>query len=279
MNFQAYIDASGSGLDPNITVISVGGFIASQEVWAAFDKAWQALLNRFGVTALHMREFAHGRGEFTGWNNEKRQLFLNSLADAIRDSKLQAFGCSIPLSLYREFNFSFCLEEAIGTPYTVAAMNAIASASEWRDRNHVEASIVVAIEKGDNQQSDLRRYLRKLNWTDDHYLAGPTFAAKKVAYEQRKALTDFIVTRKTQGREAIVRALPPIEEARPYWRVIERRSFDRVMTSFNVPRRYNHFSENVRRSKRIIDPLCYINGQPMVSGIFGDGYLKDRPDR
>ena len=301
MAFLAYIDASGSGIDPNIRVISVGGFVAHEDVWAEFEGKWCAVLRQFGITALHMKDYAHSTGEFTAWrgDNDKRRAFMVEIAGVIRNTRVQAFGSSLPLGLYRLFNQRYCLEEKIGAPYTMAAWLAFASGTEWRDRHHINEPIVFYVEKGDNQQSDFRRYLtERVIWEDD-YIAEPIFLPKKqrtsdgtiyhvvpfqacdfVAYEQAKALTDLIVHRKTQVRQSLRNALPAIEDipdGRTYWRLMEGGSFENAMINFQVPKRYNHFRGNFQKQKRIIDPLCYLDGQPMKSYIYGNGYLKDDP--
>jgi hypothetical protein len=100
MAFLAYIDASGSGLDPNIRAISVGGFVAHEDVWAEFERRWRDVLQRFAITALHMKDYAHSKGEFAGWrdDSDRRVAFTVAIADVIRSSGLQAFGASMPVT-------------------------------------------------------------------------------------------------------------------------------------------------------------------------------------
>jgi hypothetical protein len=300
MAFLAYFDASGSGLDPKVKVISVGGFVAHESVWATFEAEWRAVLQRFGVNELHMRDYAHSRGEFTGWEQDrpKRDAFMQAITRTIREGGVQTFGASLPLALHRLYNQRYCLEETIGPPYAMAAMAALASGTQWRDHNNVNEPISFFVEKGDNQQTEFRRYMEtRIHWgLDDYNVSQPIFLQKRsksadgtvrclvpfqacdfIAYEQAKALTDLIVHRKRQVRQSLRNAIPSIEESggRTYWKLLEQTSFKKTMVNFKVPQRFNHFRGNSRRTLRVLDPLCYVNSEPVMAYIYGDGYLKD----
>jgi hypothetical protein len=34
------------------------------------ESEWRDILGRFGVSELHMKDFAHGVGEFAGWKDQ-----------------------------------------------------------------------------------------------------------------------------------------------------------------------------------------------------------------
>jgi hypothetical protein len=60
---QAYVDASGKG-DPRFLVIA--GFIATEETWEQFSKAWKARLDCAQMPYFKMNQMAH-RPEIAGW--------------------------------------------------------------------------------------------------------------------------------------------------------------------------------------------------------------------
>jgi hypothetical protein len=295
MAFLTYLDTSGSGLDPLIKALSVGGFVGDEAAWAEFEPQWEAILTRFGVSELHMRDYAHSVGEFESWkgNVEKRADFMAQLGALIKGSDIQPIGATMPLSVYRLFNRYYCVQEALGAPHAFASQVAIAMSAQWRDVNHVGEPMVFYVEKGDNQQEDLRRVLARVIW-DAGYAAEPIIHPKRwtdrhgvvhrvipfqacdfIAYEQAKAVTDMITKRKTQLRRSFTGAVKPIEEipdGRTYWTVMEKRSFEKSMRVHKVPRRYNHASVGLRR-KLPIDPLCYVDGRPAVAYFYEDGYL------
>jgi hypothetical protein len=292
--FLAYFDASGDDIDPKAKVVSVGGFIATEEVWADYERRWSAMLAEFGLTEFHMKDYTSSNGEFATWkkDEDKRRAFMVALTRIIRDLDLVAVGGTIPLSVYRLANRSHCIEEAIGTPYTVAAMMAWANAHEWRDESRNPPDpIVFFVEKGDNRQADYRRKLARIGWGEQgqepiimskkridpdgsvHYVQ-PFQVADFIAYEQAKVLTDYLVHRKTQVRQSFRQAIPPVEERKPYWALMFPQARDVMIERFRIPRRYNHFLSGTRKQRLIgVDPLCYVNGQPVASYIMGDGYL------
>jgi hypothetical protein len=56
---KGYFDNSGDAEDPQHTVMTVGGFIATQSQWADFEIRWNANLHKYSLPYLHMKEFAH----------------------------------------------------------------------------------------------------------------------------------------------------------------------------------------------------------------------------
>jgi len=60
--FSAYFDESGTKADT--VAVVVAGFIAPAEQWIAFEHDWKRILSMFKVSSLHMRDFAHSKGEF-----------------------------------------------------------------------------------------------------------------------------------------------------------------------------------------------------------------------
>ena len=60
---QAYVDASGKG-DPKYLVIA--GFIATEETWESFSRAWKSHLDCAGMPYFKMNQMA-GRPEIAGW--------------------------------------------------------------------------------------------------------------------------------------------------------------------------------------------------------------------
>jgi hypothetical protein len=85
--FKVYLDESGSPDDT--TAVVVAGFLASLEQWIEFERNWKEAVASFGVTALHMRDFAHSNREFAAWkyDEQKRQRFLSRLINPQRSPK------------------------------------------------------------------------------------------------------------------------------------------------------------------------------------------------
>jgi hypothetical protein len=295
MKLIANFDGSGSARDPHVKVISVGGFIASEEQWSAFDPEWQAVLNEFSVSALHMRDFAHSRREFAGWDGDqaKRDAFLDRLTDVIaRNLERQSVGATLPISVYAIFNRRYCIDEAIGAPYTMAVMTAIASAVEWQARSGLVGEIEFRIEHGDEDQKDLRRFMRdRIKWEADFFPV-PTFVKKRAVDPRNGAATDlpalqaadFIVYEMakagtnglkgiTQGRRSALKIGPEMGDRT--WRFMEQTSFRKLVDNFSIPERFNFFRGGPRSRRLGVDPVCYVDGRPVKSEIASDGYFDD----
>ena len=88
VTLKAFVDDSGSIDDPQIRAISIGGCVAPLESWTAFEPRWKAVLSAFGVTHLHMKDYAHFRGDFTVFrqSRERQRDFLKQLMDVLDDT-------------------------------------------------------------------------------------------------------------------------------------------------------------------------------------------------
>src|SRR5688572_26733859 len=117
--FVACFDAGGSTEDKNAHVLSIAGWIAPESKWRRLESRWREILRRQGVTAFHMKDVAHHRGEFTSWkgDEDRRRRFLSDLAEAITHHTNRDFSVSMFLDGYREVERQFELSERIGHPY------------------------------------------------------------------------------------------------------------------------------------------------------------------
>src|ERR1044071_6141048 len=68
-HFAAYFDESGTHGSP---ILTLAGYIGTIEQWAEFSREWDELLRHEGLTHFHMSKFEARRGEFEGWDNERR---------------------------------------------------------------------------------------------------------------------------------------------------------------------------------------------------------------
>lgn len=77
---KVYFYETGDYTDPKITVVGMGGCIASEEQWEHFEREWANNLDRFQVEDLHMRELRplsdKSQYKKKGWDNKKRDTFL-----------------------------------------------------------------------------------------------------------------------------------------------------------------------------------------------------------
>jgi hypothetical protein len=101
---RVYLDETGHAKDPNTSVVGMAGCIASIAAWERYEAEWAEALKDFCVTALHMNDFAHSRGEFTGWTEEKRQQFLGHLLIIIENRVETWVGAILPIAEFNELS-------------------------------------------------------------------------------------------------------------------------------------------------------------------------------
>ena len=97
----AFADESGHAADPKVDHVGLVGLIAPEEKWMAFRDRWSAALADFGVATFHMREFAHRRGAFQDWPEERRRALLDRLLTAIEELQPTIVGSVISLRAWR----------------------------------------------------------------------------------------------------------------------------------------------------------------------------------
>jgi hypothetical protein len=254
MQFHAYFDASGSSDDPAISVLTVAGYIAADEDWARFDTEWQAVLNRYGVTCLHMRNYTPSRREFEGWDKDepKRKQFIADLASVVGRHTREHFSINLFLDDYRLADERYKLRE-FAPPYVLAAQFVAGDAQKWMSLHQPENSFLAIFEKGDTDQHRVRDLFTKwgLNLQKDpEFLSKqltkdnrtglstlPLQACDLLAYEQNKLLTDYLRQRKTKARGSFFALLEASESVGKRYSSLAFPFFKIVCEALHVERR------------------------------------------
>lgn len=86
----AYFDESGHIDTPGF--FAIGALVAPAKAWEPFSAAWRCALQETGAPFLHMRQFAHARGPYKGWTEERRRSLLAACVSAIKTSRATAVG-------------------------------------------------------------------------------------------------------------------------------------------------------------------------------------------
>lgn len=63
--------------------VLVAGFVGSRPQWRRFQRDWQFILGRDGVSTFHYTDLRYGRKSYSGWSQEAKARHLKSLAGAI----------------------------------------------------------------------------------------------------------------------------------------------------------------------------------------------------
>jgi hypothetical protein len=90
--------------------------VATTQAWTRLERQWRAILRDFDVSVLHMRNFAHFRGEFSGWDDVRRRSMLGQLLPAMNQAVSAYIGESLILpSDWR--NQPRARRDMLGDPY------------------------------------------------------------------------------------------------------------------------------------------------------------------
>lgn len=102
MPLTAYFDETGHSRDPQVNFAGMAGLVASVDKWRAFESDWAVLLKENNIPSLHMKEFAHYKGPFEGWDEVRRQRFLKQVVDIILATEGMPIGAVVDLRVYRQ---------------------------------------------------------------------------------------------------------------------------------------------------------------------------------
>jgi hypothetical protein len=90
-----------SGRFESTTYVGMSACFGLAHDWAAFDDRWRKALADNLAPYLHMREFAHRRGPFKGWEEERRRALMAACLDAVAQSALALSGVVIRCGDFR----------------------------------------------------------------------------------------------------------------------------------------------------------------------------------
>jgi len=113
-----------TGVHDDATVVAVAGYISRPEHWLAWTKDWNRAKRPNKV--FHSTDCANFRGEFEGWDKERRDKFMANLLPILPAHELAGVVIGIQLKdLADALNAHPQLQEMIGTPYTACFQWAI----------------------------------------------------------------------------------------------------------------------------------------------------------
>jgi hypothetical protein len=170
--FTTYFDGSGSPDDTAALVVA--GFIATSVQWIEFERNWKDTLQAFNVSSLHMKHFAHSRGEFTSWkgDEQKRRQFLGRLINIILIRVRHSFASAVIMPDFRSVDAKYHLSELI-KPYALAGCTCVEKVKQWAKRSAVNPEEIAYIfEDGDKDKGDLMKRME-----EDHKIL-PIFLKK-----------------------------------------------------------------------------------------------------
>jgi hypothetical protein len=149
-----YLDDSGHPKDK--PYLAIGGFIAAEERWIAFEAPWRAILQKRGI------EFPFHSADFFTIHrkNPKLKYIVSDLVRVICNHVEAAFSVVIDVNAYDEFNQSRRLDEFAGTPYAVITRSIYDIVGMWQKRVGQRAPLLYFVEDGTLHRGDMMDCLR-----------------------------------------------------------------------------------------------------------------------
>jgi hypothetical protein len=214
----AYMDESGThdekGVQPGSDTAAICGYVATYKRWVQFQKHWGKALNRHGVTEMHMKYFAHSRGEFEGWSEDKRRSLVRALDEVIDDTKLFALGGLISVTDYVHILPDWAKAE-VKHPFYFAVAVMFKSLAQWEGHLPTGKIDFVLDEKEgfEGYTREMFSTLKRLNPIHAERLGNLTFrsssqfrplqAADVLAYEVRRSASDRFAGKSGPGRGSL----------------------------------------------------------------------------
>lgn len=103
---RAFFDESGHFRDPNENIMVLGGCLSTLEKWEIFENEWEELLNTFRIGWFHATDLKASKGEFKGWDDYRKQKFLQPALHIIDKAVDCYLGAVMPLSQWKELSSS-----------------------------------------------------------------------------------------------------------------------------------------------------------------------------
>lgn len=179
--FKAYFDASGTPDDCDAVVVA--GFVAKSEQWIEFERNWREARSHYGVSRLHMREYAHSVGEFASWRDDKdkRARFLERLVNIIKTRTLHGFATAVMMDAYREVDKRYCLGE-VHRPFALGGIACIDKVRRWSAQRGIpQEEMAYIFEDGDEDRSNLTQAAQK------QFRLTPSYVQKDGSYALQAA--------------------------------------------------------------------------------------------
>jgi hypothetical protein len=147
--YSIYLDDAGHPADQPYLV--VGGFIAREDRWIAFESAWKEILR------IRQIDFPfHATDFFSKYKNDPKLAYI--VADLVRviTNHVEAsFSVALDIDCYKEFNRELRLEEVVGAPYALAMRGLRESVEEWQKIVGPRSPLLYFVESGTLHRGDM----------------------------------------------------------------------------------------------------------------------------
>jgi hypothetical protein len=185
----AYFDVGGHADDDKVKALAAAGFIAPTDDWILIEQRWKEVLSKYGVSALHMREFAHSRGEYETWKGKElhRARFIFDLISVLKPLVRNSFASAIDLVEYRRVDSQYGVR-TIFPPLAMVGCRCVRNVLAWAHSwSTPRDNLLILFENGDEGRgkfSDICKQTYGIRPSFEEKISSVAFeAADLLAYE------------------------------------------------------------------------------------------------
>jgi hypothetical protein len=177
-----YFDESYSH-PPQPLVYTVGGYISEDWRWRRFESEWASALDSEGIDFFHMKDFAHRKGVYAEWTEDKRRKFLRKLHHIIHSNTIKDFTNSVVVEDYDEVipPSNVELRTSFGEPHVFAVIGCLKDVHDWAIHSKLKDRIHYVFEQGTVHDKNVGRLFARFDEEyKEHYRArGCSFFDKR----------------------------------------------------------------------------------------------------
>lgn len=204
--YTAYYDAGGTETDPGPNdPLVIAGLVGRADRWTEFAEHWQRVLGKYGVSYLHMKDFAHSRPPYDKWKAKpsRRTALIKRLVQVMKPCVNKAFVYRIVPADFHAVNERYVLDFSDQqsanrqfSPYPFLAFACALRLTGWLKTKHGQAPMLHVYEKGDTGQGPIHELQKgggrfavepKFDRTTGKWFE-PFQACDLVAFEYRSAI-------------------------------------------------------------------------------------------
>jgi hypothetical protein len=212
---RAYLDESGT--HAGSPIVTLAGYVSTEDRWQRFTAEWSAILHRFGANEFKTADWFSKKGEFNGWSDEIRYRLWHALARVIDKRVRFAVSVSVPVRDHERLTKPKLRKDSAFTDAYCFGMQAcveIITTETRRRRERVE----FVFDGGHHRQGLSARWfaemVRRRQWIE---WVSPVFghassvecqalqAADAIAWTTRKHLDDLLRDPAAKPRPELIR--------------------------------------------------------------------------
>ncbi len=179
----SYYDASDIG-----DHLAIGGLLFRKKNIRPFEKGWQVMLRKYGLSHFHMTDCYAGQGEYAGMNPDERDASEPNAIDLILNYSSKGVIFSVAKS---DFYDIIGRNGFMPNPFTLGSWYCLFDTCYYADNNDPKARITYVFESGDDHQNDAENLLTGIAEESDRaasfYYQGHSFLPKRASLPTQAA--------------------------------------------------------------------------------------------